>query len=48
MRGYIQGGSGIGTVYHEYGDLLAIQSRFANPHIAAKMALHVRPRDILV
>jgi hypothetical protein len=36
------------TIYHEYGNLLAVQTRFWNPGIAERLAKEVRPGDILV
>lgn len=48
LRETVERISGIETVYHEYGNLLAIQTRFWNPRIAERLAKEVKPGDILV
>ena len=44
----VEKASGIKTKYFEYGNLLAVQTRFWNPGIAERLAKLVEPGDILV
>lgn len=44
----VEQASGLPVVYHEYGDILAIQTRWKNPGIAERLAKLVEPGDVLV
>ena len=48
MREDIEAGSGIETVYHEYGDIWAINTWWKNPIIAKRFLPLVKPGDVLV
>lgn len=48
MCEHIEVGAGIPVEYFEYGNLLAIQTRFCNPEIALRLAALVQPGDALL
>ncbi len=48
MCPYIARGAGCEVVYHEYGDIWAIQTRMKNPGIARRLLPHIRPGDVLL
>ena len=48
MRDDIEAGSGIETVYHEYGDIWAINTWWKNPRIAKRLLPEVKEGDVLV
>lgn len=45
---YVEQASGLKVVYHEYGDIWAIQTRYKNPRIAAELLPQIAPGDVLV
>lgn len=48
MREHIERGAQIETVYHEYGDILGIQTRWKNPGIAKALLPQIGVGDVLV
>lgn len=45
---HLEHGSGIGTIYHEYGDVWAVQSRWVNPRVAERVAKVCRPGGVIL
>jgi hypothetical protein len=48
MCPYIAEGAGVPVVYHEYGDIWAVQTRLKNPGIARRLLPHIKPGDVLL
>ena len=48
MREHIERGSELDTLYHEYGDIFAIETRWKNPGIAKELLPLIRIGDVLV
>ena len=48
LAGVVESASGFKTVYHEYGNILALQTRYLNPIIAERLLPEIGDGDILV
>lgn len=48
MRNYIEAGAEMPVVYHEYGNIYGVQTRWVNPGIAERLGAEVGYGDILV
>lgn len=48
MCPYIERGADSPVVYHEYGDIWAVQTRMKNPGIARRLAKLIEPGDVLL